>query len=256
VSQKPAVPATCGVDAGLSIDFGQMSWPSLFHFSVSHTVLEEIMSRVNPIQLQKFLKGVDYPAKKAALIENAKNMGADENVCASLEQLPDEDFQTPADVSQAFGQLSDMPEQTASGTGGDEFLAQAMQDSLAELELCELALQKTANEDVKMFAQRMIDEHGQMGREIEQMAGKRKLELPKDVMPEHKSLTEQLSKLSGQDFDKKFMDHNVKEHEKDIKVFKHYTEQEAEPEIRALADKSVQMLSQHLEMARKIVQRI
>ena len=28
--------------------------------------------------------------------------GAHESVCASLEQLPDEDFQTPADVSQAF----------------------------------------------------------------------------------------------------------------------------------------------------------
>lgn len=69
------------------------------------------MAHVNPIQIQKFLKGVDYPATKEALIENAKNMGADENVCSSLEQLPDEDFQTPADVSQAFGKLSGKPEQ-------------------------------------------------------------------------------------------------------------------------------------------------
>jgi predicted outer membrane protein len=218
--------------------------------------LEDNMSRINPIQLQKFLKGVDYPAKKSALIENAKSMGADENVCASLEQLPDEDFQTPADVSQAMGQLSDMPDQTAASTGGNEFLTQAVQDSLAELELCELALQKTGSEEVKIFAQRMIDEHGQMGREIEQIAGKRSLELPKDLMPEHKSLIDQLSKLSGQQFDQKFMDHNVKEHEKDIKVFKHYAEQETDSEIRALAEKSVQMLSQHLNMAREIAQRL
>ncbi|HEY8605634.1 MAG TPA: DUF2795 domain-containing protein [Noviherbaspirillum sp.] len=60
---------------------------------------------VNPIQVQKFLKGIDYPANKSALIENAKKMGADENVCAELDQLPDEDFQTPADVSQALGKL-------------------------------------------------------------------------------------------------------------------------------------------------------
>ncbi len=65
------------------------------------------MANINPIQVQKFLKGVDYPASKAALIENAKKMGADENVCSSLEQLPDEDFETPADVSQAFGKLDD-----------------------------------------------------------------------------------------------------------------------------------------------------
>lgn len=60
------------------------------------------MAHANPIQIQKYLKGVDYPANKSTLIENAKKMGADENICASLEQLPDKNFQTPADVSEAF----------------------------------------------------------------------------------------------------------------------------------------------------------
>lgn len=60
------------------------------------------MSHINPIQLQKFLKGVNYPATKDTLIQNAKKMGADENVCNSLEQLPDEEFKAPVDVSQAL----------------------------------------------------------------------------------------------------------------------------------------------------------
>jgi len=63
------------------------------------------MQHVNPIQIQKFLKGVDYPAKKETLLENAKKMGADENVCASLEQLPDQNFDAPIDVSQALAKL-------------------------------------------------------------------------------------------------------------------------------------------------------
>lgn len=60
------------------------------------------MQHVNPIQIQKFLKGVDYPASKEVLIENARKMGADENVCASLEQLPDQDYDAPVDVSEAL----------------------------------------------------------------------------------------------------------------------------------------------------------
>ncbi|HEX7633871.1 MAG TPA: DUF2795 domain-containing protein [Noviherbaspirillum sp.] len=60
------------------------------------------MANVNPIQLQKFLKGVDYPATKAVLIENAKKLGADQDVCESLEQLPDEEFDAPINVSQAL----------------------------------------------------------------------------------------------------------------------------------------------------------
>lgn len=60
------------------------------------------MAHVNPIQLQKFLKGVDYPASKDTLLKNAKKMGADDNVCASLEQLPDEQYDAPVDVSEAI----------------------------------------------------------------------------------------------------------------------------------------------------------
>lgn len=208
---------------------------------------------VNPIQIQKFLKGVDYPASKAALIENAKNLGADENVCSSLEQLPDEDFQTPADVSQAFGQLSGESERgTSGGTGTEEFLAQAVQDSLAEIEMCELALQKTSNEQIKVFAQKMIDDHSQMGREIEQMASRKNLSLPKNMGSEKSSTIQEMSKLSGADFDKKFMEHNVKDHENDIKVFKHYAGQEQDADIKAIAEKGVGILTQHLDMAKDI----
>lgn len=60
------------------------------------------MEHVNPIQIQKFLKGVDYPARKATLLDNARKLGADENVCASLEGLPDQEFEAPIDVSQAL----------------------------------------------------------------------------------------------------------------------------------------------------------
>ena len=63
------------------------------------------MCKVNPIQLQKFLKGVDYPAKKQDLLDRAQQEGADENVLSTLEQLSDESFETPADVSKAVGNI-------------------------------------------------------------------------------------------------------------------------------------------------------
>jgi Protein of unknown function (DUF2795) len=65
-----------------------------------------VMAAINPIQLEKFLKGVDYPARNADLIKKAEQNGADENVRSTLEQLPDQQFQTPADVSQAVGALN------------------------------------------------------------------------------------------------------------------------------------------------------
>ena len=59
----------------------------------------------NPIQLQKHLKGMSYPASKQDLMKAAKSNGADEDISSFLEQLPDQQFETPADVNEAFGKM-------------------------------------------------------------------------------------------------------------------------------------------------------
>ena len=63
------------------------------------------MTKANPIQVQKFLSGMDYPASKEEIVDHAKSKGADENIMQTLEQLPDESFETPADVSKAIGKI-------------------------------------------------------------------------------------------------------------------------------------------------------
>ncbi len=63
------------------------------------------MAKINPIQLQKHLKGVDYPASKEELIEHAKKQGADDNAISALEQLPDQEYDSPTDVSEAVGDI-------------------------------------------------------------------------------------------------------------------------------------------------------
>lgn len=59
----------------------------------------------NPIQLQKFLGGVEYPATKDQLVEHAKQQGADEDVLSTLQRLPADDFNSPNDVSEAAGKI-------------------------------------------------------------------------------------------------------------------------------------------------------
>ncbi len=63
------------------------------------------MAKVNPIQLQKALKGVNYPADKKELLEAAKRNGGDQNVADTLSQLPERQYQKPSDVSKALGDM-------------------------------------------------------------------------------------------------------------------------------------------------------
>lgn len=63
------------------------------------------MAKVNPIQVQKFLKGIDYPASKQEILRTAEDQGADEDVRSTLDRLPDQEFNSPADISEAIGNL-------------------------------------------------------------------------------------------------------------------------------------------------------
>lgn len=61
--------------------------------------------RINPIQVQKYLKGVNYPVKKAQIVENARKQGADEEILSALKKLPDQEYNSPVAVSKAIGQI-------------------------------------------------------------------------------------------------------------------------------------------------------
>jgi hypothetical protein len=58
----------------------------------------------NPIELQKALGGVDYPADRESLVRNAKEKGAKKEVVEELSSLKKDRFDGPDDVSKAvFG---------------------------------------------------------------------------------------------------------------------------------------------------------
>jgi hypothetical protein len=59
----------------------------------------------NPVQIQKFLGGLDYPVKRADLIERARSEGADENTLGALLRIPDREYDSPVSVSKEVGDL-------------------------------------------------------------------------------------------------------------------------------------------------------
>ena len=61
--------------------------------------------KINPIQLQKYLKGTNYPTEKQTLLETARRNGAPDDVLATLQDLPEQPYNAPKDVSQQVGKL-------------------------------------------------------------------------------------------------------------------------------------------------------
>lgn len=58
----------------------------------------------SPSNVQKYLKGVDYPARKQDLMEQAKKNGAPQEVMQVIQQFPNQEFGGPQDVMKAYGE--------------------------------------------------------------------------------------------------------------------------------------------------------
>lgn len=62
---------------------------------------------ISPVEVERFLKGVDYPAKKADLIKYA--MAEQEilpRVIETLKQLPDQTYDSPIAINKAVGEIA------------------------------------------------------------------------------------------------------------------------------------------------------
>lgn len=59
---------------------------------------------VTPAEVEKFLKGVNYPARKEDLVKHVKQEM--QQIITVLQQLPDETYNRPTDVAKAFGEIA------------------------------------------------------------------------------------------------------------------------------------------------------
>lgn len=59
----------------------------------------------SPANIQKFLAGVHYPAKKKDLVSKAKSNDAPPEVMEIIEQLPADQFAGPQEVMKAYGEV-------------------------------------------------------------------------------------------------------------------------------------------------------
>ncbi|OKK03561.1 hypothetical protein AMK26_18995 [Streptomyces sp. CB03234] len=58
---------------------------------------------VNPIEMQKALGGVEYPASKKEIVDQAQKHKADKKVMEALKSLPEKQYDSPAAVNKEVG---------------------------------------------------------------------------------------------------------------------------------------------------------
>lgn len=97
-----------------------------------------------------------------------------------------------------------------------DFMRSGYQEGTGEILLSQLALERATNEQVKRFAQLMIDHHTRANAEIQALASDRGISLPSEAGSDHQTRYTQLQALSGSDFDRAYMNYNVAVHDAEV----------------------------------------
>jgi putative membrane protein len=138
--------------------------------------------------------------------------------------------------------------------GSDRKMMQEIaQSDMAEVAAGKLAAGKAQSDEVKKFAQHMVDDHGKHLGDLRKMAKTKGMELPKAPAKKHQDAMKKLESASGAGFDKAFMEQMVKDHEEALKLAQNTAKNAKDKELKADAEKTAPVIQKHLEMAKSIV---
>ncbi|ANN74209.1 DUF4142 domain-containing protein [Bordetella bronchialis] len=149
-------------------------------------------------------------------------------------------------------------EQRSTLAGADkDFLENAAQGGLAEIEGSKLAQTKSSNADVKQFADQMIKDHGKANEELMALAKQKGYTPPDKPSMMQRTEIKALSVTDGTTFDKMYVSRiGVSAHEDTVKLFQKAASEAKDADIKAWASKTLPTLQHHLEMAQALQQKV
>ncbi len=138
---------------------------------------------------------------------------------------------------------------SASVPGPDKkFAMMVAQTDLAEIEVGNMALQKSTDPQVKQIAQKLVDDHTKTSTAMKEIATKKGMTVPTETDAKHKALATKLQGESGKDFDKDFLDANSKDHHKVVQAFEKESSDGKDPDIKQFATQFLPAIKEHTTM--------
>ncbi|WP_028034483.1 DUF4142 domain-containing protein [Chelativorans sp. J32] len=142
----------------------------------------------------------------------------------------------------------------ATASTPQEFATMAAQSNMFEIESSRLALEKTKSDDVREFAQQMVDDHTKAGEEMTQAAASDGVnDVPKTLDAAHKQMVTQLENASADQFDSDYVQMQVMAHQQAVALFSGYSKQQGA--LADFAEKTLPTLQQHLEHAQQLAKK-
>jgi putative membrane protein len=138
-----------------------------------------------------------------------------------------------------------------------KFIARASSGGVAEVQLGELAKDRSSRPEVKEFAAMMVKDHSKANSELITIAAGMGVAPTKDLQKDHQDAVAKLSKAEAKDtFDKDYAKLMVKDHKKTIAEFEAASKEVKNPALKAFVDKTLPTLNLHLTHAKTLEDKV
>jgi putative membrane protein len=133
-----------------------------------------------------------------------------------------------------------------------EFMVDAANGGMMEVEMGKLAQTKAQSQAVKDFAARMVADHSKANDELKALAATKNVTLPSAIDQDGQDHLADMGKKSGADFDKDYVDMMVKDHDKDVSMFEDEEKDAKDPDVKAWVSKTLPTLREHQQAIKAI----
>jgi putative membrane protein len=134
------------------------------------------------------------------------------------------------------------------------FVRKTMENDQAQIQLCQLAEQKSSSADVKQFSQQMVKVHTELDSQLQPAAKQLDVDHPKGPSKKEKKELERLQALSGQDFDSAYLQDMSLEQQESLKQFNDEAKNNNGGSLQQAATQDTPVLTQHYQLLEKIAQ--
>jgi putative membrane protein len=143
-------------------------------------------------------------------------------------------------------------EQSAQMTDA-QFVQTVANSNAFEIQSSELAAQRAARQDVKQFAQRMVQDHTSATQQLQQLAASSNLPTPTpQLSSDMSSRLDRLRGLTGEEFDDAYLDAQVAAHEEAVRTFESYVANAPAGQLRDWASSTLPSLRTHLSQVQNL----
>lgn len=132
-----------------------------------------------------------------------------------------------------------------------QFIKMAYQENLAEVKECQAAQQKAQNQQTKDFAQSLVQDHQQALDQLKKLADQKNVQVSDQLDARHQRMIDELSSLSGADFDKRFMNQQIRAHRRALSLYQQAAQSNTDSDVKQWAQQNVAGLQHHLQMAQQ-----